>query len=226
MMLREILKSSFEDVYQDLKTVTDPSFWRRIFKALDTSFLDVLKPKLDALFKMAKLCLQHVFIAVLKTSLEDWSLRRVWSLKTLTDPSFWRRIFKTLKTSFLDVLKPKPGALSKTGIQVVLKSTIFGFSERPHIAWILFAIRLHIRPETSLEDGSSRRVGRLKNFNREVVLKVSFQGFLTSFLDILQTKFDLSTRGPSMNDTASESYHCDGDTSIRNCVLLRSVGSP
>ena len=29
-----------------------------------------------------------------------------------------------------------------------------------------------------------------------------------------------------MGCTTSESYHCDGDTSIQNCVLLRPFGSP
>ena len=37
--------------------------------SLKTSFLNVLQPKLDALFKTVRYCLQHVFIAVLKTSL-------------------------------------------------------------------------------------------------------------------------------------------------------------
>ena len=71
MSLKAILKISLEDVYDDLKRLTDPSFWRRIFKALKTSFLDVLKPKLDAFFKSFALCLQHIFIAVVKTILED-----------------------------------------------------------------------------------------------------------------------------------------------------------
>ena len=73
MSLKDILKTSPEDVYEDLKTLTDPSFWRRIFKANKASFLDVLNPKLDALFKTVKYCWQHVFIAIFKTSLEDWS---------------------------------------------------------------------------------------------------------------------------------------------------------
>ena len=30
MSLKNILKTSLEDVYEDLKTLTEPSFWRRI----------------------------------------------------------------------------------------------------------------------------------------------------------------------------------------------------
>ena len=49
-------------------------------------------------------------------------------LKTSTDPSLRSRIFFTyLKTSFLNVLKPKLDALSKTGIQVVLNTTVVVF---------------------------------------------------------------------------------------------------
>ena len=54
--------------------------------------------------------------------------------------------------------------------------------------------------------------GVYKNFYREVVLKASFQGFQTSFLDVLQTKFDPSTRGP-VNGRASVSY-CSDDTQV------------
>ena len=73
--------TGFQDVYEDLKMLTDSSFWRRIFKAPKNSFLDVLKPKLDALFEVVKYCLQYVFTVVLKTSLEDWPWRRVWRLE-------------------------------------------------------------------------------------------------------------------------------------------------
>ena len=38
-------KTGLQDVYEDLKTFTDPSFWRRVFKDLKTSFLNVLKPQ-------------------------------------------------------------------------------------------------------------------------------------------------------------------------------------
>ena len=37
--------------------------------------------------------------------------------------------------------------------------------------------------------------------------------------------YDPSTHGLSVDGTASESYCCHGDTSVRNCVLLRSLGS-
>ena len=47
-------------------------------------------------------------------------------LKTLTDTSFWKRIFKVLKTSNLNVLQPKFNAPSKTSIQVALKTTSVG----------------------------------------------------------------------------------------------------
>ena len=54
-----------------------------------------------------------------------------------------------------------------------------------------------------------------------MVLKASCQVFYTSFLDVLQTKFDPSARGLSIDDTASDSYYCDGEESVKNCVLLR-----
>ena len=48
-------------------------------------------------------------------------------------------------------------------------------------------------------------------------MKASFQGFQTSFPDVLQTKFDPSIRGLLVDGTASESYYCAGDTPVRNC---------
>ena len=45
-------------------------------RALKISILDILEPKFDDLFKTVKYCLQNVFIAVLKTGLEDWSSLR------------------------------------------------------------------------------------------------------------------------------------------------------
>ena len=63
------------------------------------------------------------------------------------------------------------------------------------------------------------------DFNWEIVLKASLQRFQTSCQDVLQTKLDPSIRGLSVDGTASGSYYCDDDTSIRNCVLLRSLGS-
>ena len=45
-----------------------------------------------------------------------------------------------------------------------------------------------------------------EDFNREVVVKASFQVFQTSFSDVLQTKFDPSIRGLFVDGTASESY--------------------
>ena len=93
-------------------------------------------------------------MAVLKTSLEDWPSRRVWRLKNGYQPVVRKTFFKDLKTSFLNVLKPKLDAISKTDIQVVLNSTIVGSSERPYRGWILVATRLHIR----LEEESRRLV--------------------------------------------------------------------
>ena len=100
MSLKHILKTSLEDVYEDLKTLTDLSFRRRIFKALKTSFLDVLKLKLDALFKTLKLCLQHVFIAVSKTSFEDWCSRCVWSPKNVNQPLVLKKYFQSPQDQF------------------------------------------------------------------------------------------------------------------------------
>ena len=57
-------------------------------------------------------------------------------------------------------------------------------------------------------------------------MKASFKGFQISFPDVLQTKFDPSIRGLFVDGTASESYYCAGDTPVRNCVILRSLGSP
>ena len=56
-------------------------------------------------------------------------------------------------------------------------------------------------------------------------MKASFQGFQTSFSDVLQTKFDPSICGLFVDGTASESYYCASDTPVRNYVLLRSLGS-
>ena len=58
---------------------------------------------------------------VLKTCLQDWSSRRVWSLKNVNRPV----VMKTyvLKTSILDVLQPKFNAPFKSSIQVVLSTT-------------------------------------------------------------------------------------------------------
>ena len=55
-------------------------------------------------------------------------------------------------------------------------------------------------------------------------MRASFQGFQTNFLDVLETKFDPSTHG-LVDGTASESYS-NGDTPLRNCVLLRQLSSP
>ena len=34
-----VSQTGIEDqIYEDLKTLTDPSFWRRVFKAIKTSF--------------------------------------------------------------------------------------------------------------------------------------------------------------------------------------------
>ena len=46
--LRPGFKTGLQDGYEDLKTLTDLSFWRRIFKAIKTSNLDVLQPKFNA----------------------------------------------------------------------------------------------------------------------------------------------------------------------------------
>ena len=64
---------------------------------------------------------------VAKTGLRDWSARRVWRLKNVNRPPFWRRISKALKTSFSDVLQLKHNTPFKTGIQVILNSIIVGF---------------------------------------------------------------------------------------------------
>ena len=85
-----VSKTGLQDVYENLKTLTDPSSGRRIFKALNTGFINVLKPKLDTRFKRIKYSLQHVFIAVLKTRpVSKTGPQGVYEdLKTLTDPSF------------------------------------------------------------------------------------------------------------------------------------------
>ena len=82
------------------KTLTNLSSWGRIFKDHKTSFLDVLKPKLDALFETVIYCLQHVFITVLKTSLEDWPSRRVWRLKNVNRPVVLKTYFQTPQDQF------------------------------------------------------------------------------------------------------------------------------
>ena len=45
MYLEDVFKTGLKDVYEDLITLTDPSFWRCVFKGLKTSILDVLQPK-------------------------------------------------------------------------------------------------------------------------------------------------------------------------------------
>ena len=42
-----VAKTGLQHVHGDLKTLTDPSFWRHIVKALKTSFLYVLQPKFN-----------------------------------------------------------------------------------------------------------------------------------------------------------------------------------
>ena len=148
MSLKNTLKTSLEDVYEDLKTltvtVTDPSFWRRIFEALKTSFLDLLKLKLDSLFKTVRYCLQHVFIAVLNTSLEDWPLRRVWRLKNVNRPVVLKTYFQRPQCQF----SKRVEAPAWRPFQNWHSSrTVVGFSERPYTGWILLAARLHIRLE-------------------------------------------------------------------------------
>ena len=48
---RPVFKTGLQDGYEDLKKLTDPSCWRRIFKVPKTSILDVLQPKFNAPFK-------------------------------------------------------------------------------------------------------------------------------------------------------------------------------
>ena len=48
---RPVWKTGLQDVYEDLKTLTDTSFWIRNFKVLKTSILDVWQPKFNAPFK-------------------------------------------------------------------------------------------------------------------------------------------------------------------------------
>ena len=50
-VLRPVFKTRHQDAHADLKTLTDSSFCRRIFKVLKTSILDVLQPKFNAPFK-------------------------------------------------------------------------------------------------------------------------------------------------------------------------------
>ena len=69
-------------------------------RGLKTSFLNVLQPKLDAPFKMVKYCLQHVFIAVLKTSIVDCPSRRVWRLKNVNRPVVLMSYFKWPQDQF------------------------------------------------------------------------------------------------------------------------------
>ena len=51
--LRPVFKTGVQDVYTDLKTLTDPSFWRRMFKVLKISILDALQPKFNAPFQIS-----------------------------------------------------------------------------------------------------------------------------------------------------------------------------
>ena len=72
-----------------------------------------------------KCTLKTYWRPVLKTGLQDG----YEDLITLTDPLFWRRIFKVLKTSILDVLQPRFNDHFKTSIQVVLNTTTEGSSK-------------------------------------------------------------------------------------------------
>ena len=105
-----VFKTGLQDVYEDLKTLTDPSFWRRILKVPKTSILDVLQPKFNAPFKTS---IQVVLNTTTKRWYDCWkiacntssqiSLKDILKtsredvyedLKTLTDPSSWRRALK------------------------------------------------------------------------------------------------------------------------------------
>ena len=50
---KSAFKTGLQDGYEDLKTLTNPSFWRRISKALATSILDVLQPKFNTPFNIS-----------------------------------------------------------------------------------------------------------------------------------------------------------------------------
>ena len=48
MFLTEVLKTGLQEVYEILRTLTESSFWRRIFKVVKTRILDVLRPKFNS----------------------------------------------------------------------------------------------------------------------------------------------------------------------------------
>ena len=164
-------------------------------------------------------CLQHVFLEVAKTSFKEWSSRRIRRLKSLTDPSFWRRC-QSLRDQFLDILKPKFHAPFKTGIQVVLKNTIVGSVCRLNIDSNMSSEtpwRPHWKtgPQDVYEDLTLTEKSFLRPFSK---------GFKTSFLDVLQTKFDPSTKILWKVQRQSP-IAMTILTSLKNCVLLRSLGS-
>ena len=101
---RPVLKTGLQDVYEDLKTLTNPSFWRRIFKVPKTSILVVFKLKLVSLFKTVKYRLQHVIIAFLETCFEDWSSRRVWKLTNVNRPVVLKAYFQSPQDQFSKLL--------------------------------------------------------------------------------------------------------------------------
>ena len=65
----------------------------------------------------------------------------------------------------------------------------------------------------------------LKTLTERLYWRPLYKDFEPIFLDVLQTKFEPSTRSRSVDGRASE-FYCDNHTSIRNCVLFRSLGLP
>ena len=58
---RPVFKTGLQDGYEDLKTLSDPSFWRCIFKVFKTIIPDVLQPKFNAPFNILWICYEGSF---------------------------------------------------------------------------------------------------------------------------------------------------------------------
>ena len=121
--------------------------------------------------RRAKSILTTSWKPVFKTGLQD-----VYEdLKTLTDPSFWRRIFKVLKTSVQDVLHPKFNALSRQAFKSSSTLLQYGLQNVVIMVKRLVVTRLHRCRLKHFADQSWRRVRRPKYVDRPVVLKTYFQ---------------------------------------------------
>ena len=150
---------------------SDPSSWRRIFKVLKTTFLDVLKPNLDALFQTVKYCLQHAFIAVWKTSLHDNVIK--WKHV----PRYWPFVRGIPQSP---VTSPHKGQWRGALMFSLISARINGWVNNGE-ACDLRRHRTHY-DVIIMEDWPSRRLWRFKNVKRFVVLKSYFKDIKTSFL--------------------------------------------